>query len=98
VSIWRRHRRREIPVAEVPERPADDGDAPLRLLVRDALAVLPPRQRAVLVLRYLEDLSVEQTATLLGCRVGTVASQTHRALARLRELVPGLNDSAEVRS
>jgi RNA polymerase sigma-70 factor (sigma-E family) len=54
------------------------------LLLR-GLAALPPRQRAVLVLRYFEDLSEVQTATMLGCSVGTVKSQAARGLARLRE-------------
>ncbi|MFG1649184.1 SigE family RNA polymerase sigma factor [Micromonospora sp. NPDC049275] len=96
VSGWRRRARRaEVSVAELPERPADrDGgqEADLRLLLLEALRALPPRQRAVLTLRYLEDLSVEQTARLLGCRAGTVASQSARALARLRHLVPGLDE------
>ncbi|WP_346118864.1 SigE family RNA polymerase sigma factor [Micromonospora coerulea] len=96
VSGWRRRSRRaEVPVAELPERPAtgDGGhDTDLRLLLREALRALPPRQRAVLTLRYLEDLSVERTAAILGCRAGTVASQASRALAKLRELVPALDE------
>jgi RNA polymerase sigma factor (sigma-70 family) len=54
------------------------------LLLR-GLAALPPRQRAVLVLRYFEDLSEAETATMLGCSVGTVKSQAARGLARLRD-------------
>ncbi len=50
----------------------------------DALATLPPRQRAVLVLRYFEDLSEAQVATILGCSVGTVKSTASRGLARLQ--------------
>ncbi|MFJ8581491.1 SigE family RNA polymerase sigma factor [Micromonospora sp. NPDC093277] len=93
ISGWRRRSRRaEVPVAELPERSAAGPDPDLRLLLRDALRALPPRQRAVLTLRYLEDLSVEQTAALLGCRAGTVASQSAKALARLRQLVPGLDE------
>ncbi|MFC4149266.1 SigE family RNA polymerase sigma factor [Micromonospora mangrovi] len=99
VSGWRRRARRpEVPVAVLPERAAtgDSGhDADLRMLLREALLALPPRQRAVLTLRYLEDLSVEQTAALLGCRAGTVASQASKALAKLRVLVPGLDDLTE---
>jgi len=58
-----------------------------RRVVLDALAELPPRQRQVVVLRFVEDLSVEQTADLLGCSSGTVKSHTARALTRLRELL-----------
>lgn len=57
-----------------------------RVVVR-ALAQLPVRQRQVVVLRFFEDLSVEQTAELLGCSAGTVKSYTSRALARLRCLL-----------
>jgi RNA polymerase sigma factor (sigma-70 family) len=49
-----------------------------------ALAALPPRQRAVLVLRYFDDLSEAETAHMLGCSLGTVKSQAARGLARLR--------------
>ena len=52
-----------------------------------ALAQLPPRQRAVIVLRYYEDLTEAQTAATLGCAVGTVKSQASAALAKLRDLM-----------
>jgi RNA polymerase sigma factor (sigma-70 family) len=61
-----------------------------RLAVRQALRRLGPRQRAVLVARFYEDLSEEQTAELLGCSTGTVRSQMHRAIARLRQIAPEL--------
>ena len=61
---------------------ADDHDA-----VWGALAHLPERQRAAVVLRYYEDLSEADTAAILGCSVGTVKSQVSRGLARLRELL-----------
>ena len=55
-----------------------------RLLLMAALADLPPRQRACVVLRYYDDLSVEAVAETLGCRTGTVKSQTARGLEALR--------------
>ncbi|MGW4384492.1 SigE family RNA polymerase sigma factor [Kitasatospora sp. NPDC004531] len=61
------------------------GDADLRVTLLTALAQLPARARAMVVLRYWEDLSVETVAELLGCSTGTVKSQCSRALARLRE-------------
>lgn len=88
VSAWRwRRTRPEISVGELPQRPdaADhDDETVTRLTLRAALRTLPPRQRAVIVLRYLEDLSERDVADLLGCSTGTVASQASRALSRLR--------------
>ena len=95
---WRRRRTfHERPAdfhAEPPLVPeADRTNAVLRrLIVGRALAQLAPKQRAVLVLRFYEDLSEAETADLLGCAIGTVKSQTHHALARLRELAPELAD------
>jgi RNA polymerase sigma-70 factor (sigma-E family) len=73
-------------LAELPDRPAptDDG-AENRDLVRQGLLAVPPRQRAVLVLRFLHDLPVTEVADLLGCSTGTVKSQTARGLATLRQ-------------
>jgi RNA polymerase sigma-70 factor (sigma-E family) len=91
--------RAEITMARPPDYASGrylESDTALRLLLRDALQMLPPRQRAVLVLRYFEDLSVEETAAVLSCRQGTVASQASRALAKLRELVPQLDWSTDV--
>ena len=85
---WRRRRwHAERPVAEVPEgldSTAAYDAADLRIAFAALLPSLPPRQRAVLVLRFYDDLSVEQVASVLGCSVGTVKSQTSKALAKLR--------------
>jgi RNA polymerase sigma-70 factor (sigma-E family) len=91
--------RRETPVDRLPDRTADAGPD---LLERDevwrAVRALPPRQRAVVVLRYYEDLSERQIADALGCRPGTVKSQAAAALATLRarlgELDPAEGDRA----
>ncbi len=94
VSRWRsRRHRREYATAEPPERVgAGDlaGDSALRLALVQVLAELTRRQRAVVVLRYYEDLPEAEVARILGCTVGTVRSQTHRTLARLRVLCPEL--------
>lgn len=66
--------------------PGDDASAE-RLRLVSALAALPARQRAVIVLRFYDDLSEADTATVLGMRVGTVKSQTSRGLARLRTIL-----------
>ncbi len=83
---WRRHERTTDAVPDtVVAVPAGDGDAAGVLAV---LRLLPPRQRACLVLRFLEDWSVEQTAQALRCSTGTVKSQTSRALDTVRALPP----------
>lgn len=95
VSWWRRKRLKETSMGVVPEPPAapDGTDAPLlRLTLQRALLQLAPRQRAVLVLRYLEDQSEQQVAVIMGCTTSTVASQSSRALARLREIAPELRE------
>jgi len=87
VDRWRRSRRRpEVPlVTDLVAGTADCADAlEDRDLLLRGLAGLPPRQRAVLVLRYFEDLSEIQIAAELGCTVGTVKSQAARGLAKLR--------------
>lgn len=78
--------RNELPTEDLPEA-AQSRDPSTRVAVLDALAQLPPRQRAVVVLRYYEDLSVDETADVLGCSSGTVKSQTFEAFAKLRVLL-----------
>jgi len=93
VSRWRRWaRRREVPMSQPPEVSTADpsGHTDLRLAMRAALLRLPPAQRLVIVLRYFEDLSETQVAEAIGVSVGTVRSRTHRAVDRLRTLMPEL--------
>jgi RNA polymerase sigma-70 factor (sigma-E family) len=61
----------------------------LKITLTEALATLPPRARAIVVLRYWEDMSVEQVAELLGCSTGNVKSQSARSLEKLRVLLDG---------
>jgi len=91
LTVWRRVRSREVRVAETPDVAGPDAMSGFDdvMTVGRALATLPPRQRAVLVLRYLEDRSEQETADLLGCSVGTVKSQSAKALAKLRGAVEG---------
>ena len=87
INRWRRRGRRKEVCLEGWDTAAraDHIQATVeRLAIQDALATLAPRQRAVVVLRFLDDLSEAETARCLGCSVGTVKSQTSRALARLR--------------
>lgn len=92
ISWWRRHRH-EVTVERVHDVAVDDGPAAERRLLLDrALTALTPRQRAVVVLRYFVDLTEADTADTLGVSVGTVKSQTHLALRRMREAEPGLAD------
>jgi RNA polymerase sigma factor (sigma-70 family) len=80
--------RHESPVDSIPDV-ADRGDFTDRqavgAAVRSALAVLPRQQRAVLVLRYVEDLPGSQVASLLGVSAGTVKTHAHRGLRALRK-------------
>jgi RNA polymerase sigma-70 factor (sigma-E family) len=103
VSSWRRRRHEVVGLDAVPTE-----DAPLggpeqerverRLDVLRALDTLTPRQRATVVLRYFEDRTERDTAEILGVSVGTVKSQTHDALARLRAAMPRVDlDTGGVR-
>ncbi|MEU5696085.1 SigE family RNA polymerase sigma factor [Actinosynnema sp. NPDC020468] len=92
VSELRRGWFRRERVTESPgDSAAAGGGSPEdRMVLLSALAKVPPRQRAVIVLRYWEDLSVEETARALGCSEGTVKSQAARGLQTLRGLITPL--------
>ena len=83
------------PTAQPPERTAETVDSDTRIFLVDALRALPADQRAVLVLRFYEDLSEAQTADLLRVPVGTVKSRTTRALQALRQSGIALVEEAE---
>jgi RNA polymerase sigma-70 factor (sigma-E family) len=87
VTRWRRRRVVEVLTAVLPERAAPPDQPELRDELWAALGRLPAGMRAVLVLRYWEDLSEADTADVLGCSIGSVKSQASRGLARLRELI-----------
>ena len=91
IDWWRRKPSREVPTDVLPDTALTDGaDAhAIRQSVLSALATLSRRQRAVVVLRYYEDLSEAEIARFLGCSPGTVKSAASRAMAQLRT-VPGL--------
>jgi RNA polymerase sigma-70 factor (sigma-E family) len=81
---WRRRWNGEIATESVPELTASQPNPDARADLVVALATLPRGQRAVIVLRYFDDLTEQQTAEVLGCSVGTVKSQAARALKALR--------------
>jgi RNA polymerase sigma-70 factor (sigma-E family) len=83
----RRKRVCEVLTATLPERPVQPQTPEIRVVVLDALATLPSKARAVVVLRYWSDLSVDQVAAVLGCSAGNVKSQSSRALDKLRILL-----------
>ena len=86
--LGRQRRGRELPLDAVPDRPDPVADHPEdRLDLAAALRAVPAQQRAAVVLRYWEGLSIEQTAALLRVAPGTVKSQSARGLAALREHV-----------
>jgi RNA polymerase sigma factor (sigma-70 family) len=94
VSLWRRRWRNVELRARPPETPTTDrtDETERAVVVRQALARLAPRQRAVLVLRYFEDLTEVETAAILRCSPNTVKSQARDGLARLRALAPELSE------
>jgi RNA polymerase sigma-70 factor (sigma-E family) len=95
VSRWRGRRWRELTTDTPPETvapQASEAGVDDRVALHRALGLLAPRQRAVVVLRFYEDLTEVQTADVLGIAVGTVKSQTRDALRRLRDTLPELAD------
>jgi RNA polymerase sigma-70 factor (sigma-E family) len=92
IDAWRRRRARpsEVLTDSHPELGGSGPDVERRLVLRDALARLTPKQRVVLSLRFYEDLTEVQAAAVLGCSPNTVKSQTRQALGRLRVLAPDL--------
>lgn len=92
IDRWRRRRARPAEaLGTPPPEPTGEGyDVDRRVVLRDALLRLTPRQRAMVSLRFYEDLTETQTAAVLGCSVSTVKSTTRDALRRLREHAPDL--------
>jgi RNA polymerase sigma-70 factor (sigma-E family) len=95
VDARRRFWHRERPMAQVMDRPGQDQGAEDRMDLGRALALLPTDQRVVLVLRFWEDMAVEEVARVLDVAPGTVKSRTARALHALRPLIA--TDTAIVR-
>ncbi|WP_328990773.1 SigE family RNA polymerase sigma factor [Kribbella sp. NBC_01245] len=95
---WRRKWNGEQPTDELPEGTALGSSVEDRADVWQALQRLPRRQRAVIVLRFYEDLTEAETARILGCTTGTVKSQTSKALAKLRLDPSLLSSDKEARS
>lgn len=81
---WRRRWHGEVSTGAVPDEVGLEVDVSSRVGLRRAIGELPPRQRAVVVLRYFDGLSVEETAAVMSTSEGTVKSQTSKALAQMR--------------
>ena len=88
-SAWSRL----VSLTDAPETAARQGDHDSSLDLQSAVVALPPRQRAVLVLRFYCDLNIYQTAAALGCTPGTVKSQTAKALDSLRRAMGSAADA-----
>jgi RNA polymerase sigma-70 factor (sigma-E family) len=88
INAYLAHRRLkrtgELLTATFPERAVQDPAPETRMVLLEALATLPPRSRAVVVLRFWADLSVEQVADVMGCSTGNVKKLSARALDKLR--------------
>ncbi|MBW8795944.1 MAG: SigE family RNA polymerase sigma factor [Streptomyces sp.] len=84
---WRAQKLKEVPTAHIPEALVQDcsDQHADRALLTDALKSLAPNQRSVVVLRYCEQMTTDETAATLGMAPGTVKSTLHRALTRLRQ-------------
>lgn len=94
ISIWRRMRRERL-TDDPPEAGSCDRHRDGELW--QAIRALPPRQRAVIALRYYEDLTEADVAAIMGCSVGTVKSQSAKALAKLRDRSESFSDRPLVR-
>lgn len=94
ISIWRRMRRERL-TDELPDHGNRDNHRDRDLW--QAIRALPPRQRAVIALRYYEDLTESEVAAIMGCSVGTVKSQGAKALAKLRTRSESFTDRPLVR-
>ena len=94
VSWWRRHRREVFTTPREQAVPPADETA---LVLREALGQLTPRQRAVLVLRYVDDRPLVETAEILGLTVGAIKKHASVGLARLRAIAPELEEVKEDR-
>lgn len=100
VNVYRDHLRSERRRSGLLRRaaaptPAEAIDVAERDYQRELLMALPPKQRAVVVLRFLEDLSIQQTADCLGVTTGTVKSQTSDALSALRSAIANVGGNYE---
>jgi RNA polymerase sigma factor (sigma-70 family) len=99
IARWRRGVWAEVTTSDVPEprprRAADESSTATRIALHAALGRLTSKQRAVLVLRFFEDATEAEAAEVLGVTVGTVKSQTAKALAKLRSIAPQLIDENE---